>query len=154
MAIRSRFRGGNYSGRSDDPHGVTGNDNWMAMPPSRPEGPISIGSSPAPMPEKSAKQQKREQKSLKKINSPKEMEKSAVRGKIYDRARADEQRPTGVAVGTARAYIEGGVAGVQARDKKVAEKTNSVAPSTPFEHEQMGKSELAQAKNNDRQRYS
>lgn len=154
MAIRSRFRGGNYSGRSDDPHGVTGNDTWMAMPPSRPAGPISIDSSPAPMPEKSAKQQRREQKSLKKINSPKEMRETAVRGKIYERARADEQRPMGADVGVARAYVAGGAAGVQARDKKKAANSDWVAPSTPFEHQQTAKEEEQTSKDYMRGRFS
>ena len=117
------------------------------MPDGPPQPPksrkvIRIDSSSSSRPMKSEKERKREQKSLKKINKPKEREKSAVRSEIYNRARADEARGRSTVDGkVAKAYVEGGAKGVEKYDKKVAKKTKTEAPSTPFQHKQKGKAE-------------
>lgn len=120
------------------------------MPDGPPQPPkskkvIRIDSSTPPRSTKTDKERKKEQKSFKKMNSPKEREQRAVRSEIYNRAKADEDRTKKVGTSadgkTAKAYVEGGVKGVQKRDKKVAKETKTKAPSTPFEHRQTAKAE-------------
>ena len=116
------------------------------QPPQPPKSKIKVridsSSSSSQRPVKSEKERKKEQKSLKKINSPKEMKKSAVRGEIYNRARAAEQRgPFGADRTIVKAYTDGGSEGVKKHDKKEAKKTKTEAPSTPFQHKQKAKAE-------------
>lgn len=145
---------GHHGGRYDDPHGVTSpppvrnredvhksvmrGDTQRYVKPSGEVGyKVKIDSdSSAPRIPLSKKEQRRKDKGLKEINKPKNRQESQQRGRVYDRARADEDRRLGtfgqntfkegkdgriqtvVKGGVAGAYVEGGFKGVKKYDKK------------------------------------
>lgn len=143
-----------HGGRTDDPHGVTApapvrnrddvydsvmrGDTKRYVKPSGEVGyKVTINSdSTAPSAPLSKKEQRRKDKGLKELNKPKNRAESEQRGRVYDRARADEARRLDTfgqntlkedkqgnwrkeaKGGVAGAYIEGGFEGVKKYDKK------------------------------------
>lgn len=145
---------GHHGGRYDDPHGVTaprpvsnrasldaaiktGDARKYTKPDGTTGYKVKIDSdSTAPRIPLSEKEQRRKDKAMKKINKPKNRQEAQHRGRVYDRARADEDRRLGtfgqntfkegkdgriqtvVKGGVAGAYVEGGFKGVEKYDKK------------------------------------
>lgn len=142
-----------HGGRTDDPHGVTAPsrvNNRASLDAAiktgdarmytKPDGKIGYKvkidtDSTAPIIPLSKKEQRRKDKGLKEINKPKNRQEAQQRGRVYDRARADEDRRLGTfgqntfkedkdgriqtvaKGGVAGAYIEGGFEGVKKYDK-------------------------------------
>lgn len=145
---------GHHGGRYDDPHGVTkpppvrniddvhqsvmrGDTKRYAKPDGSVGYKVQIDSeSTAPAVPLSKKEQRRKDKAMKEINKPKNRDESQRRGRVYDRARADEERrldtfgqntfrekkdgriESVAKGGVAEAYAKGGFKGVEKYDKK------------------------------------
>lgn len=171
---------GHHGGRYDDPHGVTkpapvSNASSVgaavrrgdATQYTKPDGSVGYKvaidtDSSAPSMPLSKKEQRRKDKAMKEINKPKNRAESQRRGRVYDRARADEERrldtfgqntfkedrhgrmQTVAKGGVAGAYIEGGFKGVEEYDKKTYGKKPRAEAAKAHEEKQAHEEKMKQ----------